>query len=151
MDFKWKWSALYINLYNKIALHLKKKKINDLDCLKKKQNTVNNMQNAVCFDSLCFLHEVPSWLNQEHCALLLSFSLSFSHSGYSVKKNQTVVERFSHFRGCLCRTWAGCKGSWNYAQVLEGGRFGIFMVYVADLLNGCLGSSDFFFFGFYYF
>lgn len=33
MDFKWKWSALYINLYIKIALHLKtKKKVNDFDC-----------------------------------------------------------------------------------------------------------------------
>ena len=38
MDFKWKWSALYINLYIKIALHLKttkKKEVNDFDCEKK--------------------------------------------------------------------------------------------------------------------
>lgn len=32
MDFKWKWSALYINLYIEIALHLKTKKVNDFDC-----------------------------------------------------------------------------------------------------------------------
>lgn len=46
-----KMSALYINLYIKIALHLKtKKKI----ILIVEKETVNNMQNAVCFESLCF-------------------------------------------------------------------------------------------------
>lgn len=44
-------SALYINLYIKIALHLKIKKI----ILIVEKETVNNMQNAVCFESLlCF-------------------------------------------------------------------------------------------------
>lgn len=64
MDFKWKWSALYINLYIKIALHLKTKKGQWFWLFKKKRKTVNNMQNAVCLNLYCvfLMRSRPDWI-----------------------------------------------------------------------------------------
>lgn len=53
------------------------------------------------FESLlCFLNEVPSWLNQEHCALLFLSSFSLSHSPTADIINRYIRllwNIFSHF------------------------------------------------------
>lgn len=58
--------------------------------------------------------------------LSLSFSISLSfilpqRVSITHKKNQTIVESFSHSEDVCVKTRAGCKGSWNYAQGFEGG------------------------------
>lgn len=66
---------------------------------------------------LCFLNEVLSWLNQELCALL--FLSSFSHSPTAGIINIEIRLLWNIFPILedVYKTWAGCKGSWNYAQV----------------------------------
>lgn len=77
------------------------------------------------FESLlCFLNEVPSWLNQEHCALIfLSVSFILPRRVLFIDESDFFVELFT-IAGDVCKTWAGCKGSWNYAQVFLGGGGG---------------------------
>lgn len=92
---------------------------------------------------LCFLTEVPSWLNQEHCALLsLSlFPLSHSPTVCIIKVTRmklTFVGHCSHFED-VCKTQAGCKGSWNYAQV-SGQVWGLIIQWLLwKWLNYCRG------------
>lgn len=59
------------------------------------------------FESLlCFLNEVPSWLNQEHCALLFlsSFSLSISLSLILPQRVLLLIDK-SDFCGTFFTIW----------------------------------------------
>lgn len=93
MDFKWKLSALYINLYIKIALHLKTKR--SMILIVKKMKDSEWHAKCCMFESLlCFLNEVPSWLNQEHCALL--FPLSHSPTAGIINREIRLLWNIFH-------------------------------------------------------
>lgn len=101
------------------------------------------------FESLlCFLNEVPSWLNQEHCALLFlsSFSLILPQRVLLIDKIRLLWNIF-HISEDVCKTWAGCKGSWNYAQVFEGGgRWGFYGLLLRGWsIAGVFGIQCFYF------
>lgn len=144
MDFKEKkqWVLYIINLYIKIALHLKKqtKKSGQWVCLK----MVNNMQNAVCL-TLVFSYWGPVLTESGTLCIIPSFSRSPS-AGLVTNKSDVFwsfyfIFFFHIFGGCMSNELV--KGSWIYAQVLGGGRrFTAYFLLATDLI--CWGFEGVF-------
>lgn len=126
-------SALYINLYIKIALGLK---VNDFDC----EKTWITCKMLYVWTFIVFSYWGPVLTESGTLCITLS-SLSHSPTVCIIKITRmklTFVGHCSHFED-VCKTRAGCKGSLNYAQV-SGQVWGLIIqtatVKVADLLQG---------------
>lgn len=118
MDFKWKWSALYINLYIKIALHLKQKWSMILIV---REDLERTCKCCMLESLLYFLNEVLSWMIQEHlCIIALSFLSVILLCGRYYRTG-----KFSAFTWTTFWKWAGCKGSWSMHKYWGSGSYGL--------------------------